>query len=196
MKHARCLLPSIVAAAVLPTLGPVGCGGSSDASIGGSITGLASGTTVVLQDNGGDDLTLGADGGFSFPTKVGSGDAYVVTVLTQPAGQVCTVAGGSGSVDSSGDDVGSVTVSCVSTSTIEGTVSGLAAGTAVTLSDGQVLLPIAVNGPFSFPGPLSIGTNYVVTVATQPIGETCAILNGSGTVTANVAVDITVSCAP
>ena len=39
-------------------------------TIGGTITGLSG--TVVLQDNGGDNLTLTADGTFTFSTGLGA----------------------------------------------------------------------------------------------------------------------------
>src|SRR4051812_22480428 len=65
--------------------------------VGGTVTGLA-GTGLVLQNNGGDDLSVSADGSFTFPTALKSGDSYAVTVLTQPAGptQTCAVVGGTG----------------------------------------------------------------------------------------------------
>jgi hypothetical protein len=157
---------------------------------------LASGTSAVLQNNGSDNITISANSGFSFPTKVSANSSYAVTVLTQPTGQLCTVSNGSGTVDSKGDSVGNVSVTCVSNSTVGGTVSGLTAGTAVTLSNGQILLPVAVNGAFSFPGTLGLGASYTITVSTQPVGLTCTVLNGTGIVTANVAINVAVTCAP
>ena len=53
-------------------------------SIGGIVSGLSG--TVVLQDNGGDDLTVSGDGAFQFATKLPSGAAYSVTVKTAPSG--------------------------------------------------------------------------------------------------------------
>jgi hypothetical protein len=170
------------------------CGGNTDASIGGNLSGLAAGESIVLQDNGGDNLTLSANGSFEFASRLGAASRYTVTVLTQPTGQLCTVDSGSGSVDSNADSVSTVAVNCVSTSTIGGTVSGLLAGTAVTLGNGDVLLPVAIDGAFAFPGLLAVGANYAVTVATQPAGETCTVLEGSGTVTAGVPVNIAVTC--
>src|SRR5215475_3478862 len=62
-----------------------GTGGSVTATIGGTVSGLATGTSVVLQNNGGDSLTITANGAFTFKTAVtGPTDAYKVTVLTQP----------------------------------------------------------------------------------------------------------------
>jgi hypothetical protein len=68
-------------------------------TVGGSVTGL-SGTGLVLQNNGRDDLAVGANGGFTFATAQAGGTAYAVTVRTQPAGQSCTVANGTGTVAS------------------------------------------------------------------------------------------------
>lgn len=189
------LSKSKAALAAALTLTLAGCGGgNSGATIGGSVSGLATGTSTVLQNNGSDSLTVTANGSFSFATSVAANGTYAVTVLTPPTGQLCTVGNGSGTVDSQGDSVGTVTVACVSTATLAGTVSGLNPGVAVWLSNGTVLLPVAANGAFSFPGTLAIGSTYVVTIATEPAGQTCAVLNGSGTVAANVAVNITVTC--
>ncbi|MCP4968724.1 MAG: VCBS repeat-containing protein, partial [bacterium] len=77
--------------------------------------------TLVLQNNGGDDLTLTADGAFTFATALADGSAYDVTVLTQPAGQICTITTGSGTL--AGADVTNVAANCVFTAPV---VSGLA----------------------------------------------------------------------
>ena len=52
-------------------------------SVGGTVSGLAG--TVVLQDNGGDDLSVTANGSFTFATKLADGAAYNVTVKTNPS---------------------------------------------------------------------------------------------------------------
>ena len=66
-------------------------------TVGGKVTGL-SGTGLVLQNNDTDNLTISADGAFTFATQLASGMAYAVTILTQPAGQICSVTSGSGAV--------------------------------------------------------------------------------------------------
>lgn len=53
-------------------------------SVGGTLNGLL-GTSLVLQNNGGDNITLNSDGPFTFPTELASGAAYNVTVRTQPS---------------------------------------------------------------------------------------------------------------
>jgi len=85
---------------IISGLSACGGGGSSDVSysIGGSLSGLGAGKSVVLQNNGGDDLTLSANGGFIFATALGGGNVYDVTVLTQPVDQTCTVSNGTGTL--------------------------------------------------------------------------------------------------
>ncbi len=96
------------------------CGGGHDHSqqtpeepqayrIGGTVSGL-SGSGLVLQNNGGDDLTIDSRGAFSFPTRLTSGSDYLITIATQPGGQNCTIANGGGTVAQS--DVTQVVVSC------------------------------------------------------------------------------------
>ena len=70
--------------------------------------------TVVLQDNGGDDLSVTANGSFTFATPLAGGAAYSVTVKTNPSGQSCTVSNGSGTVGSA--NVTNVAVSCTASS--------------------------------------------------------------------------------
>jgi uncharacterized repeat protein (TIGR01451 family) len=66
-------------------------------TIGGTVSG-SNGGTLVLQNNGGDNLSVNGDGAFTFATPVASGAAYAVTILTQPAGRVCTLGNASGTV--------------------------------------------------------------------------------------------------
>ncbi|HZZ86672.1 MAG TPA: hypothetical protein VFE30_19250 [Anaeromyxobacteraceae bacterium] len=65
---------------------------------------------LVLQLNGGNDLTASASGSFTFPTPVALGAGYAVTVKTPPQGQACTVTGGSGTMGAAA--VTSIVVSC------------------------------------------------------------------------------------
>jgi hypothetical protein len=93
-----------------------GCGGGTvDATIGGTVVGLSGGTTVELVNNGSDPITVGGNGTFSFDVQIASGSSYNVTVQTQPIGEICTVTDGSGTVDSNGDAVTNVVVSCDAT---------------------------------------------------------------------------------
>jgi hypothetical protein len=183
LKIAACLFCS----AALLLL--AGCGSTVEESIGGTVSGLSGGTSVVLQNNGGDALTVSADGSFTFAKKVGSGSTYNVTVETEPIGETCAVSNGSGTVSSSGA-VMSVTVACTANTAnynyIQGTVSGLATGTSVTLQNvGVTSYVVSADGLFKFPVAVTVGNSYYVTVISSPAGKTCTVTNGTGTVPAN-----------
>jgi hypothetical protein len=90
----------------------VGVGTNSSAptfSVGGAISGLSG--TVVLENNGGNDLSTSANGAFAFSTPLAQGAAYNVTVKTNPSGQTCTVTNPSGTVAAA--NVTNVSVTCV-----------------------------------------------------------------------------------
>jgi uncharacterized repeat protein (TIGR03803 family) len=161
--------------------------------VGGTVSGLASGQSLTLQDNGGDDLVVTANGSFTFSNPLTTGASYAVTVLTQPSGQTCTVANGSGTVADS--NITNVVVTCVSVYTVGGTVSGLASGQSLTLQDnGGDDLVVTANGSFTFSNPLTTGASYAVTVLTQPSGQTCTVANGSGTVADSNITNVAVTC--
>jgi hypothetical protein len=54
-------------------------------TVGGTVSGLSG--TVVLQDNGGDNLSVTASGSFTFAISLAAGAAYDVTVQSNPTGQ-------------------------------------------------------------------------------------------------------------
>jgi 6-phosphogluconolactonase len=83
-------------------------------TVGGTLTGL-NGTGLVLQDNGGANLTVSANGNFTFVTPVASNQPYAVTVSTQPSGPVqwCRVTHGTGTVTTA--NITTVTVNCLNT---------------------------------------------------------------------------------
>src|ERR1700730_2024668 len=100
----------------------VACGGGNPTppppanyTIGGTVTGL-SGTGLVLQDNGGNNLAVSANGSFTFTTAIANGGAYKVTVLSQPSGpaQTCAVTGGSGTASA---NVIRIQIACTTNST-------------------------------------------------------------------------------
>jgi hypothetical protein len=166
-------------------------------AVGGTVAGLL-GTGLVLDDNAVDPLPVAASGPFTFPTKLVQGAAFWVTVKTQPASpaQTCTVSGAMGNVHTA--DVSNVTVNCTAATafTIGGTVSGLASGEAVVLqNNGADNLTLNANGSFTFVAPINIGAPYSVTVLTQPVGQTCTVTNGTGTVAAANVTNVTLVCA-
>jgi hypothetical protein len=146
---------------------------------------LANGTDTVNPASGATS--------FTFSGKLASGASYAVSVKTQPAGDTCSVTGGSGTVGSA--NVSSVQVACtVNTYTVTGTVDGLT-NSGLVLLNGTENLPVTANAvTFSFMAILPYGTPYAVTVKTQPTGQTCQVSNGSSTAGSN-APAVVVSCA-
>ena len=130
-------------------------GGGASYTIGGTVSGLSG--TVVLNDNGGDNLTVTANGSFAFPTQLASGAAYAVTVKTQPSGQTFTVSSGTGTVGSA--NITNVAVTCTTTTvTYSGRRDGLGlTGTLVLQDNGGDNLTITANGTFAFPTQLASG---------------------------------------
>ena len=171
-----------------------GGGGGGSFQIGGSVSGLATGASVVLLNNGGNATTVSANGSFTFSTGVGSGAAYAVSVGTQPTtpSQTCTVTNGSGSATA---NVTGVTVNCTTnTFTLGGSVSGLAGGASVVLANGGATVTVSASGSFTFPTAIASGTAYSVTVGTQPGGQVCSVQNGGGTIGGAAVTNVAVTC--
>lgn len=73
-------------------LAACGGGGSSPTyTVGVAVSGLQSGKTLVLLNNGSDNLPVSADGTIDFSIALSNGASYSVMVATQPVGQACTV---------------------------------------------------------------------------------------------------------
>jgi hypothetical protein len=102
------------------------CTGSQTYTIGGNVSGLSSGASVTLLDNGTGSLPVTANGPFTFATALASGSAYSVTVATQPAGEICSVMNGSGTVASA--NITNVAVTCVAGTPIEISTPALKSG--------------------------------------------------------------------
>lgn len=165
-------------------------------AIGGAIAGL-SGSGLVLQNNGKDDLAVpGGATSFTFASKALPGAGYNVNIKTQPTGpaQSCSVVNSTGTANA---NVTSVVVNCVTNTTlIGGTVSGLtASGLSLLLNGGTPLaVPAAATG-FAFPTALAPGSSYAVTIAAHPAGQTCAVANGTGTAGPSNVTTVAVTCA-
>ena len=97
-----------------------------------NVTGI-NGQTVVLQNNGGNDLSVTADGAAEFTTTINSGAAYAVTVRTQPSDTqlLCAVAAPASGTIAAADVT--VNVSCarnrkvfITSTAYDGNMGGLA----------------------------------------------------------------------
>ncbi len=79
-------------------------------TIGGTVTQLGSGKTIVLQNNSGNDLTISTNGAYTFSASIANNASYEVTILTQPTNQTCVLSNASGSVTSA--NIVNVDVTC------------------------------------------------------------------------------------
>jgi len=161
-------------------------------TVGGTVTGLNG--TVKLH-NGGDTISVSANGSFAFPTLSGNGTAYDVTVTQQPAyppaSQTCTVSSGSGTVNG---NVVTVMVTCSTNKfSVGGNVGGLT-GTLVLRDNGGDDLTVTQNGGFTFGTPVASGLTYSASVYQKPASLTCSVAQGNGTVMSANITNLAVSC--
>jgi hypothetical protein len=161
------------------------CTTSATYTIGGTVSGLT-GTGLQLQDNGGNTLSVTANGSFTFSTKLPSGSTYDVTVSSQPTGQTCTPTNNTGTVGSS--NVTSVVVTCSSaTYTISVAVTGLTGS--VELQDDQgATLTFSSNNTQTFSNTYASGAAYTVSITSQPLTVSCIPTYATGTITANITI--------
>jgi N-acetylneuraminic acid mutarotase len=113
-----------------------GGGGGTTYTVGGAVSGLGADQSLVLQNNGGDNLSVNSNGAFTFASQIASGSAYAVTVLMQPTGESCVVTAGSGTMPA--NNVSAVRVSCTAVWTwLSGSKTAEAAGVYGTLGVGS-----------------------------------------------------------
>ena len=105
-------------AVVLALLVLTSCGGGGSApspapstfQIGGTVSGLASGASLTLSDNGTDSLTVNTNGMFTFPSALKPGASYTIAIAQQPSGEQCFLANAAGVVSAS--NVTNVDITC------------------------------------------------------------------------------------
>ena len=95
-------------------------------------------------------------------------------------------------------DPASITVTVLepNTYTIGGSVSELTGTGLILQNNAGDNLTISTDGGFTFDTPLVDGSDYLVTVLTQPTGpsQTCSVTNGNGTLNNSDITDVTIMC--
>jgi hypothetical protein len=220
MKPSTYLRP-LLALAIVASL--ASCGGNNKTYVlGGTVAGLnavATGEANLVLANGSTTLPVTAvsvvntDGStsiassfaFAFPNKLGYGDAFNVTVKTQPAHQTCNTSSNTGTAGTSATNA--VFVICNrNTFSLGGVIEGLGTSTGLVLNNGADTLAVAASATsFTFTGLVADGLAYGVTVLTNPADKTCTIpavgvsgqtVAGSGFMGAANIVAIKVVCVP
>jgi len=93
------VLAMLTAALGLNACGGTGMGAPQSYTVGGVVSGLA-GSSLVLQNGNGTELTVSANGTFVFPSSVAAGSAYAISIKAQPtnSSQSCVILNASGEV--------------------------------------------------------------------------------------------------
>jgi hypothetical protein len=146
----------------------------------GTIIGLQ-GSGLQLSLNGSEALVV-TGSAFEFGTRVASGGAYQVTVVTEPSAptQACSLANASGTMGSS--DVTNVVVNCSTSSFKVGGVVNNLLGRGLVLGNGDDRFTVT-GAVFAMPTAVPSGATYNITVLEQPTRprQVCTVVPGTGT---------------
>lgn len=107
----------------------ISCSNLQYYTVSGTITGLSG--TVILQNNGADNLSLTTNGSFNFGTSIIDGSTYSVTVSSQPTNKNCVITNPSGTISSA--NVSNITITCT------GNANG-------ALVSGTIINPLTLTG--------------------------------------------------
>lgn len=167
-------------------------------TIGGTLSGLALGDTVVLQNNGGDNLSLTSDGAFTFSASINDGTNYSVTVLTNPSSptsQTCTIDSGTGSGSVLGSNVGSVGITCVTDSAEDASFTYTSATYCQSGSDQTPTITGSAGGTFSsIPAGLSINPSTgTINLSSSALGTYILSYTTNGIVPAVSSITMTIT---
>lgn len=167
-------------------------------TIGGTVTGLAQGASVVLSNSDGEELTISGNGAYTFINTSLDGSPLAPGVDVHPTSpsQTCTITNSPFIL--SGANVTNLDVICVTdTFSVGGSVTGLSSGASVTLqNNGGDNLDITADGNFTFDSPLIDLSDYNVTVLTQPTvtNLVCTVTNNISTLNGVDVTDVAVTC--
>ena len=159
-----------------------------DVELKGSLSGSAG--SVSLTDGLGGSVQIDGDGDFSFGIYP-SGSQYVLTVVSQPEGQICTTTPSRGTLSKTTSDI---RVFCRPDGIV---VSGTATGIVgpVSLDDGNGnKATVNKEGEFYFATSYESGATYDISVETQPEGQLCEVFYSSGNVSENGVGDVQLVC--
>lgn len=176
-------------------LGLAACGGGGgEIYLGGSVVGLTK-DGLVLQNNGGSDLTVPAGASsFVFKDLIRTDSNYNVTVKSQPSNASCVVQGGTG--NSGAFNVNSVVVVCTTfTHALGGTVSGVAGGDVVVVNGSDKVTIHPGDTTFQM-AKVAEEAPYGLTILSQPAGLSCNIANGVGKMGTTDIGNVQVNCVP
>lgn len=170
--------------------------------VGGTITGLV-GTGLVLKNNGGDTLTVGADATtFELAGLVATTGPFDVSVSASPAEQTCTVTDETGSGTIANADYVGVEIVCTAKRyEIGGAIAGLVEGAQITLSNNADLddTITSANGNFKLPKTQVKDADYDLqrvfpSTTVDYVTQACTLASNTGKVASANVTNVTVTC--
>ncbi len=151
--------------------------------ISGTLSGLNSGASVTLTNNGADQITLSANGVFTFPTSIGASSTYLAAVNTQPTGQTCTVGNSSGT---GAAHTQNISVTCNSTSPVQLIATGFTWPQDIAVDpSGNIFVADsnsvgwATDGVYKFTPPSTLGQPYTKSLYYKVANPTHMVLDSS-----------------
>ncbi|WGG50865.1 hypothetical protein [Rugamonas sp. DEMB1] len=195
-------------AALALILALAGCGGKASFDVSGTVMGLTTpGLQLTMGGNDDVDVAPGAgDVNFTFARRLSYGDAYSVTVKRDPDHMTCKPYRGVSGTAGQTTSIAAIFSCAKNAYMVTGWVVGL---TPVGENDAKLKLingstgnPATIAGTtdgsnpvFSF-GPVEDGSPYGITVQTQPKGQFCTVVNGSGYMGTELVRNVQVNCKP
>ena len=174
------------------------CGGSDGSlQIAGSINGYTKTGLQLINNGNGETLDVATGAvNFNFTRQVSVDDNFDVQISKQPANANCVATSNQGKANVY--NAYSVVITCTNTPrTLGGKVAGLTAdGLVVANGSDTIAVPRGATS-FVFPRTVGDGSNYGISVLSQPTGQTCTIpaATSTGNITGGNRLDaVTVSC--
>ena len=182
----------LVSIYILVFLSACGGGGETSPSIP-DITISGTNTTGATLVATGSSVSNTITGSSSFSLKAKPGDRLTITATKQ--GHICSLNGTT--INPISTDVTNLSITCTPLQySLKVTISGLMGSTTVGLSNGtDSLISGNSTAAKTLSALVSYGATYNALVSTQPIGQTCTIANGNGTM-ATSDITLSVSCVP
>ena len=82
-------------------------------SVGGTVSGLPAGVSLIIENNRTETLTISANGKFTFATRLTSGSTFGLTITKQPTEVLCSAKNESGKLES--ENVANIIINCTNT---------------------------------------------------------------------------------
>ena len=112
-------------------------------TIGGTVNGMT-GTDIIIQNNGGENLTVSGNESFTFPNTLFNGETFNITILQHSTAQTCFVENESGII--ANEIVSNISIVCTDQ-------------TSPTISFTPLAVPLGTTTPIVFQFNKSMNTN-------------------------------------